>query len=176
MRGADKLLEPVSDRPLLRRQAEEALATGHPVLVTLRPQDTARRAALQGLPVTLLPIPDAATGLSASLRAASRLVGGALMIFPCDMPEIDRQDLALVIAAFKAAPGQCHRGASAKGQPGHPVIIPADLVPELHSLTGDAGARSLLARHGAILTSLPGQHALLDLDTPEDWANWRKPS
>lgn len=172
MRGADKLLEPVQGRPLLRRQAEQALATGHPVLVSLRPQDRARRNALTGLPVTILEVPDAATGLSASLRAAARTVQTALLVLPGDMPDLTTADLAQVIAAFAQAPDQCHRGASGD-RPGHPVIFPARLLPEFAGLTGDEGARAILARHGAKLVPLPQAHALTDLDTPEDWANWR---
>lgn len=176
MRGADKLLEPVSGRPLLRRQVDEALATGLPVLVTLRPEDAARRAVLQGTPATLLAVPDAATGLSASLRAAARHVSGPLLVLPGDMPDLDRNDLAQVITAFTKAPDTCHRGASDRGQPGHPVIFPAALVPELLHLTGDEGARSLLAQQTVILVPLPGTHALTDLDTPEDWQSWRATS
>ncbi len=172
MRGADKLLEPVEGRPLLRRQAEQALATGHTVLVSLRPEDHARRAALSDLPVTILEVPDAATGMSASLRAGAKAVKGALMVLPGDMPELTTADLAQVIAAFALAPDHCHRGASGD-RPGHPVIFPSQLLPKLRSLTGDEGARAVLVRHGARLVPLPQAHALTDLDTPEDWANWR---
>lgn len=172
MRGADKLLLPVAGQPLLRRQALAALATGHPVIVTLRPTDTARRVALTGLPLTLLEIPDAATGLAASLRAAATCVTTALMILPADMPDLDSLDLEQVIAAFARAPTRIHRGASVQGQPGHPVILPVTLVPGLTTLAGDVGARGLVEIHGAIAVPLPGQHALTDLDTPEDWAAW----
>ena len=172
MRGGDKLLEPVAGQPLLRRQAEIALVTGHPVLITLRPGDTARRAALDQLDVTLLEVPDAATGMSASLRAAAHRVTTALMILPGDMPGLTTADLTRLIAAFRQTPDTCHRGAS-NGKPGHPVILPARLLPALTQLVGDDGARSLVAAEGATLVDLPGNHALTDLDTPEDWTRWR---
>ena len=154
MRGADKLVLPVAGQPLLRRQALTALTTPCPVLVTLRPDDPARRATLQGLPVTCLVVPDAATGLSASFRAAARQIDTALMILPGDMPELDAADLARMILAFQARPDLCYRGASADGQPGHPVILPRHLLPELAQLTGDEGARGVLARHGVALVPL----------------------
>jgi len=67
MRGADKLMEPVEGVPLLLRQARVALATGAPVIVTLPPDRPARNAALAGLDLMTVPVPDAAQGLSADL-------------------------------------------------------------------------------------------------------------
>jgi molybdenum cofactor cytidylyltransferase len=172
MRGADKLLLPIAGQPLLRHQALTALTTTCPVVVTLRPTDNARRAVLDDLPLSVIDVPDAATGLAASFRAAARLLDTALMILPADMPEIDAADLARMIAAFRARPETCHRATSANGQPGHPVILPRHLLPEIAALTGDSGARGVLAKHGAQLVPLPANHALTDLDTPEDWARW----
>ena len=98
-----------------------------------------------------------------------------LMILPGDMPELTHDDLATLIAAFDTAPEKIHRGAAADGRPGHPVLVPRDLIPELSGLTGDEGAKSLLARHRQRirLHALPGEHAITDLDTPEEWAAWR---
>ena len=174
MRGRDKLLELVEGQPLLRRQAAIALTLTPHVIITLREPDPARRAALQGLSVTVLAVKDAATGMSASLRATAAILKTAVMILPADMPDLGAADLAFLIAAFDQTPDQILRG-SAGARPGHPVILPAALLPELTGLTGDQGARSILARHVANirLIALPGQNALTDLDTPEDWATWR---
>ncbi len=174
MRGRDKLLELVESQPLLRRQAAIALSQTPNVIVTLRDPDPARRAAVQGLPLTILPIPDAATGMSASIRAAASVTRTALMILPADMPDIGADDLARLIAAAGHTPAMILR-CSAGDTPGHPVILPAALLPELAELTGDHGAHSILARHAALirLIALPDHHALTDLDTPEDWAKWR---
>ena len=171
MQGRDKLMELVAGQPLLRRQALIALPLA-PVIVTVRPDDP-RAAALHGLTLAVMEVPDAATGLAASLRAAAKTTTTALMILPADMPDLTEVDLASVIAAFLQAPDTIHRGASASGTPGHPVILPARYLPDIAQLSGDEGARSLVARHGAILVPLPGIHATTDLDTPEDWAKWR---
>lgn len=170
MRGQDKLLQDVSGEAVLRRQARIALDLA-PVTVTLRDPDPQRRAALAGLAVTILPVPDAALGMSASFRAVAG-TPGALMILPADMPDLTADDLASMIAAFRADPDHILRG-SAQGRPGHPVIWPRALVPQFAGLTGDEGARALLRQHPVRLHPLPGTHALTDLDTPEDWAAWR---
>ncbi|TMV59202.1 nucleotidyltransferase family protein, partial [Thioclava sp. BHET1] len=107
MRGADKLLEPVGGTPLLRRQAQLALATGQPVLVTLPVPEGARGAALAGLDLTRLPVPDAAEGMAASLRTriAARPAGAAgVLILLADMPEIEVEDLRHLLETFAADP------------------------------------------------------------------------
>ena len=68
MRGRDKLTETVDGLPLLRRQALRAIDTGAHVAVTLPDPDHPRTAALQGLPVQVIEVPDSDLGMSASIR------------------------------------------------------------------------------------------------------------
>lgn len=174
MRGGDKLLEQVAGEPQLRRIARRALASGCPVRVVLPPDRPMRAAALQGLDLDQKTASDSAEGMAASLRAGAAGWHGALMILPADMPEIDTQMIMQMVDLHQENQAGILRGASL-GRPGHPVILPADLVPELAQLSGDEGARSLIARHRnrLQLVDLPGAAALTDLDTPEDWAAWR---
>ena len=177
MRGGDKLLELVGTEPMLRRQAGIALAVCPDVIVTLRPDDPDRRTALSGLNVTILPIADAATGMAASIRAGALAVKNtALMILPADMPDLAPADLRLLIDAFDQSPDQIIRATSHDGTPGHPVIFPTDCRGDLALVTGDQGARAVLLAHNhrVRLIALPDQNATTDLDTPEDWAAWRK--
>ena len=179
MRGADKLLEPVAGEALLHRQARLALATGATVLVTLPPAPGLRARALDGLAVTRVPVPDPGEGMAASIRAGLAAVpdgAAGLMILLADLPELEAQDLTALITAFRGNPARpILRATSATGAPGHPVIFPADLFAELAQVTGDAGARSVVARHRDRLRdlALPGDRAVTDLDTPEAWAAWR---
>ena len=177
MRGEDKLLRAIDGTPLLRRTAQAALAAHPAVLITLRPHDTARQSALYNLPLKTLVIADAATGLSASLRwAAAAALGTHLLILPADMPDLTTDDLRQMIGAAAQTPDAIVRATGADGTPGHPVIFPPDLLPDFASLTGDEGARALLQAHKSRIRSitLPGQHALTDLDTPEAWQAWSK--
>lgn len=179
MRGADKLLQDVGGQSLLRRQALAALATGAPVLVALRPGDADRAAVLEGLDVRQVQVADADAGMSASIRAGVRAAAAdasieGVAILPADMPELDRADLSAVIRVFGDAGGtRILRGAGADGTPGHPVIFPRRLFADLAALKGDTGARAILRAEPALPCRLPDRHALTDLDTPEDWAEWR---
>lgn len=174
MRGRDKLVEPVDGVPLLRRQAAAALATGVPVIVALSPQGAARRAVLAGLSVAPVVVADAESGMGHSLAAAARAAPpeADLLVVLADMPDIGRDEMATLLAARADHPGRVLRGADEDGRPGHPVLFPARLGPELRRLTGDEGARSLIRPEEAVLVPLPDRTALTDLDTPEAWADW----
>ncbi|MDQ2088823.1 nucleotidyltransferase family protein [Marimonas arenosa] len=182
MRGRDKLLEDIDGEPALVRQVRRALATGARVYVPLSQEHPQRAAALApiGSPALLSETIDGRDGMSVSIRAAARLAqsdnGDAavdgLMILPADMPELETDDLKAVIASFTQSPDRIHRGATADGRPGHPVIFPRRLFPALDALTGDEGARSVLTGQDVCLVALPENHALTDLDTPEEWAAW----
>jgi CTP:molybdopterin cytidylyltransferase MocA len=178
MGGRDKLLEPVAGEPLVARVARIAAATGCPVTVVLPHDRPARRAALAGLPVAVVEARDAARGMSASLRAGlATLAPGAAaaMILPADMPGLATEDLGALIAAHRADPARILRGATADGRPGHPVLFPADLLPALAAATGDTGGRAVIAANPerVRLVPLAGDRAVLDLDTPADWAAFR---
>lgn len=175
MRGGDKLLEQVDGQPQLARIAQVALATGAAVLVALAVDRPARSAAIAGLAVDAVPVPDAGTGMAASIRAgvARAQDAAGLMVLPADMPELTVDDLTAVLEGFRSAPDQIWRGTATDGRAGHPVMFPARHFAALAALQGDAGARALVQDHGARLIALPDQHAMTDLDTPEDWAAWR---
>jgi molybdenum cofactor cytidylyltransferase len=180
MRGADKLVEPLGDQPLLRRVAETAIATGAPVLVTLPPDRPARHAALDGLTLTRIEVPDAAQGMSRSLvRGVATLTSAGpedgVMILPGDMPGFTTAALSDLIDHFRAEPQLIWRGGGPGGQGGHPAIFPRALWQQLQGVSGDEGGRTVLQSHRDLvrLLPLPGQMALLDLDTPEDWVAFR---
>lgn len=178
MRGADKLLTPLHGGvPILHHVARIAISVSPHVAVTLRPDDPARQAALDGLRLERLRVAQAQEGMAASLRAgaawALRQPVSALMIALPDMPDVTQGDFRALIAGQALHPHQPLRAASHKMQPGHPVILPRALLPELLHLSGDRGAAAILSAHPPRLHALPDKRALTDLDSPEDWENWR---
>ncbi len=177
MQGQDKLLLPVDGVPCLRRIAMCAVALNGRVIIALNDSFPHRYDALSGLAVERLVIEHPQDGMSASLRqSVDKVVKDAwgVMIVPADMPELDESDLKAMQAAFQENPNRILRGASADGQPGHPVIFPRRLFGALKQINGDRGARTVLDAHSdeVILVALPAQHALIDLDTRAQWADW----
>lgn len=177
MRGADKMLEevpaPFGPRPLLEVMARRCLRAA-PTRVVIGPGQAARRALLEGLEVEVLEAPEGA-GMAASVVTGIGGLSGPVLLVLADMPEISAADLHLLLSLSRQAPEAILRAAAADGTPGHPVLFPADLLPEMADLEGDRGARDVLARHEARvhLVPLEGDRALVDLDTPEEWAAWR---
>ena len=176
MAPRDKLLEPVHDEALIRRQTRLACETACPVFVATT---KTRAKALEGLACTPVWIEDPSQGMAASLRAglaeARQINPPAVMILPADMPDFTLSALNAILNAWQEAPGKILRGQAETGQPGHPAIFPADLFDELAQMQGDQGGRAVLQAHPdrIRLYPLPGLMAITDLDTPDDWANWR---
>ena len=174
MRGGDKALEEVGGRPLLRVLADRALATGHPVAVTLPPDRPERAAALVGVNVAQILVADAADGMASSFRAVARAASGrGVLVVLADMPEIETEDMRALLDAGEATPGRIIRAASEDGGLGHPLLFPPEIVREMAHLSADEGARRILKGRQVAPCPLPGRRALIDLDTPEAWAAWR---
>jgi len=181
MRGADKLLEPVADgRPILRAAAEAARASQADAVVAVLPPGAAdRRAALAGTGVEIVEAADAAEGMAASLRAGLAAVAAradAVVVLLADMPEVGPAAIDRLIAAFDPEDGrEICRALAEDGRPGHPVLFGRRFFETLAGLTGDRGAREVLREAAEFVTDVPtpGRGAVIDLDTPEDWAAWR---
>ena len=174
MKGRDKLMEPVLGMPLLSLICRRAAQTGLPCYVTVPTLDHPRVSATGTARVVA--VPDASEGMSASIRAGVRALEEnieAVMILPCDMPELQTEDFSTLANRFRGAASPVLRATSSEGTPGHPVLFPRRCFAELSQITGDQGARILLRDQEVELIALPGQRALTDLDTPEAWARWR---
>lgn len=179
MRGADKLLEPVAGTPLLRVLAQRAHATGQPVYVALPAADHPRADVIRDLGVHLLAVPEAAEGMSGTMRGAVAQLPQtpAFMLLLGDLVAIRTEDMATVIKAHHEHPDHLiWRGATVDGKPGHPIIFDASLRPAFQTLTGDSGGDPIVRplADQTCLVPLADDRARLDLDTPEDWQNWRK--
>ena len=176
MRGRDKLLEQIDGEPLLVRTAKRALATCHPVIVTLPPRPHPRYGVMAGLPATLVDVENAAQGINASLTKGLAQVPDAegVMILLADLPDITSAHLETIFAARNAHPdAEAWRGATESGKPGHPTLIDKSLFARISALTGDQGAQPVLKEAKSVLVPLSGRAARADLDTPEEWAAWR---
>lgn len=174
MRGADKLLETVDNKPLIRLMAERCVKAGT-TRVVLGPDQTDRRDALNDLDVEIVEATDT-DGMAASIRAGiSGLKNKAIMIALADMPEITASDLHLLLGLHSQGLSPIIQAASHDGTPGQPVVFEPKYLKHLAKLRGDEGAKSILKAHGRNVALIPlkDQRATIDLDTPEDWAAWR---
>ncbi len=176
MRGRDKLLEPVEGEPLLRHCARAAAdSRAQRVIVVLRPDDADRRAALRGLGVSIMENHAWREGMASSIRAgiAACANAAAAIVALADMPEIGAPQLDALITRFDPLRPRILRACAPNGRPGNPVLFPRACFDALAALRGDSGARDLLKRLGETTDLVEITGAGTDLDTPEDWADWR---
>ncbi|WEX11666.1 molybdopterin-binding/glycosyltransferase family 2 protein [Chelativorans sp. AA-79] len=167
----NKLLATFEGKPLVRRTAEQLLAsraTG--TVAVLGHEAEAVSDALAGLDLRTVFNADFATGLASSLKAGIRALppsADAALVALADMPGIAATDLDRLVAAFLAAGGRSIVRATHGGKRGNPVILPRRLFSEVEKLEGDTGARQLVESAVDIVDVELGPAASLDVDTPE---------
>ena len=178
MAPLNKLLEPVGGEKMVRRAAATALAGGAtPVIVVTGHEAAAVADVLRGLDVTIVANPDYADGLSTSLRAGLQAlpqgIDGALILLG-DMPEIETSVLAALIAAFTGPAAIC--APVRRGRRGNPVLWGSVYFAEMMQLTGDSGAKPLMARHATHLIEIEvaTDSIFEDVDAPEDLARLKR--
>ena len=169
--GSNKLLAPSADgTPLAVAAASRLIAAVPENIAVVRPGDHVLAALLAGKGLRIVECADAEWGMGHSLAAgiAAASTADAWLITLADMPSIKISTIAGLSAQLQA--GSALVAPFHAGRRGHPVGFAAGFGAELLSLTGDAGARDLLARHASSLTRLdvddPG--ILTDVNTPAE--------
>lgn len=177
MRGRDKLMEDVGGEPLLRGLVQRATAAGLDPWVALPGPQHRRAQSLAGLPHHPLFLAGSAEGLGGTLRDGVAALPDAprFMILAADLPGLTASDLS-VMAGVEPERGGIVIATSESGAFGHPVVFDSALRSEFALLSGDEGAKRVVVENRARLRSLalPNDHATRDLDTPEDWDEWRR--
>jgi molybdenum cofactor cytidylyltransferase len=109
------------------------------------------------------------TGMGASIAAgvAARADAGGWLVLPADMPLVQPATIVAVAKALAQYPAVY---AQHRGRRGHPVGFAAELYPELAQLSGDDGARRVLARYPSNAVEVDDPGVLMDVDTEEDLA------
>lgn len=163
-----KLEEPLGSSTVLGATLRNASQTQLPLLVVT----TAARAAQVGKQVATRDIlvvsnAHAARGMGDSIAAGVAERSGATgwLVLPGDMPLIAPGSMLAVATALEHFPVAF---AQHRGRRGHPVGFSAELYSELVRLTGDDGARRVMARYPAHGVELDDPGVLLDVDTLAD--------
>jgi len=142
------------------------------VIAVVRPgaDATARALAAEGCEVVVCE--KATEGMGASLACAARAAGAAdgYLVALGDMPFVRPSTIAAVREALAA--GALLAAPYWRARRGHPVGFAGSLRAELEALTGDEGAKRVLAAHEARLVKVPvgDPGALRDIDRPSDLA------
>ena len=174
MAPRNKLLEEIGGEAMVRRVAKLALGCGaSPVIVVTGYEGKRIGEALHGLDIQIALNPSYAEGLSTSLRAGLAALptrcDGALICL-ADMPWVETSVLDALIAAFAANGPQAICVPTHRGRRGNPVLWGRFYFPEMMPLTGDSGAKPLMARHAAhvVETDVATESIFADADVASD--------
>lgn len=162
-------------RPLLEHvlAAVDASALAGGVVVLGHASRDVRRAITLPEDMQVVVNPAYASGQASSLRCGVGALAEdthAAAVLLADQPTISAAAIDAVVAAWRDGSGPVVRARYRDG-PGHPVLLARSVWPELATLTGDTGARPLLAAHPEWLAEVDVDgNAPPDVDT---WADYR---
>ena len=169
--GGDKLLAPLDDgTPLGVRSLANLAPAVDAVVAVVRPDDgaLARLLSIGGARVTVCPC--AADGMGASLAwgVRSAPVARGWIVMLADMPWVAKASIARVVLALTR--GAPFAAPSYRGVRGHPVAISARYFADLCALSGDEGAKRLLAAHAdrLELVETDDPNVVRDVDSKTD--------
>jgi molybdenum cofactor cytidylyltransferase len=171
--GRQKLLLDLAGKPVVRWTVEAVLPHVGDCVVVTGQDDAAVREALRGLPVRFAVNPRPQDGQGASIAvgaAALKPWTAAALVVLGDQPRTPPAVVPALLAA-RARSGRAIVAPSYRGTRGTPVLFAAEVFPELRALTGDTGARAVLAAHPERVDVVDIDAAMpADVDTPEDFA------
>lgn len=149
-----------------------AIASRLPVLVvtTAELAPLARQQVAARDVVIVPPLRHRGMGDSIAVGVSARADASGWLVLPADMPRVrpsTMQQVAQALGTHAVAYAQY------RGLRGHPVGFAAELYSELAALTGDDGARRLLARYPAQAVEVDDPGMLVDIDTVQDLATLR---
>ena len=173
--GTNKLLLPLAGEPLVRRACRRALAAAlQPLIVVLGHESERVRGALAGLDCHLAFNADVGGPLSGSLHRGLQDVPAdaqAAVIMLADMVNVTEQMLQALVAAAHTSSALlvCSRYAQTLAPP---VLFRRALFGELLASTGEGCGKAVMEHHRehALYLDWPAG-ALMDVDTPEEFAN-----
>jgi molybdenum cofactor cytidylyltransferase len=177
--GRPKQLLDWGGQPLVAVAAEQALAAGlAPLLVVVGAAADDVTAALGGLPVQSVPCAEYASGQSASLRAGIAALGAevaAVVVLLADQPFVTAAIVEALVTEWRAS-GAAIVAPVYRGVRGNPVLFDRAVWGELLAVTGDKGAREVIAADaGRVRTvAFDDDRPLADIDTPAEYERLRR--
>jgi molybdenum cofactor cytidylyltransferase len=173
--GRPKQLLPYRGKTLLSHVVAEALAASlNPVVVVTGAHRAEIEDSLRGQPVALAYNSDWETGMASGIVAGLRKALfvephlPAVIIAVCDQPYISAELFQLLAETYSVS-GKVLIACQYSETVGTPVLFGRRYFEELSTLSGEVGAKQLLQRYPADVTTVSFPKGDIDIDTEEDW-------
>lgn len=174
MGGTNKLLHPVRGVQMLEHTLRTIAGLGLAETIVVTGRDDVLVAQLaQRHGARPVHNPDYTNGMGTSLSVGARALGaghGGVFVHLGDVPFVSAQTWK-ALAAAAHADAVCAFDVfvpACDGRRGHPVLFRRDLIGPLSRLSGDVGARNLIAAHACREIDVTDPMIAHDIDTPAD--------
>lgn len=171
--GRQKLLLALGGKAILRWSVENLRGHVDDLVVVTGGDAEAVRRALEGVAVRFAenPHPEAGQGSSIAIGVAAVAPSTrAVIIALGDQPRLPADVVPALVEAWRRT-GKAIVAPMYKGIHGTPVLFAAEVFPELIALTGDMGARGVVAARSERVERVSFDIEMpADVDTPEDFA------
>ena len=169
--GSPKQLARVGGEMLLQKAVAKATeVSGHAVTVVLGAYAEQLTQLLRHSPASVEINRHWQEGLASSLRLGIQRLPGScegVLVTLADQVAVTTFDLQRLASAWRRQPDWLI-AASYDSHTGVPAVFPSWCFADFAGLRGDAGARSILARHADRCLRVPMPNAAVDIDRPED--------
>jgi molybdenum cofactor cytidylyltransferase len=169
----NKLLAEIEGKEMLRHTAETALKSKASGVFGVTGHDREKVEALfNDLDIPSFHNPDYAEGLSGSLKTGFRALAekyDGILVCLGDMPLVSADLFNTLIDAFDVEEGRAIIVPTFKGKRGNPVLIASQYKNDILTLTGDIGAKPLIAENESHVFNVEANQDSIftDVDTPD---------
>ena len=143
----------------------------HPITVVLgsRAEEISAVLDLSGIEMLLNPRwqDGMSTSIICGLNSLPEDIDGSF-IFLADQPFITKELIRAIISKFDKTDSEIV-APRVNGQQCNPVLFRRSFFPELLTISGDRGAKSLISQHKVAWVDWPDERLLLDIDSIEDY-------
>lgn len=170
--GENKLLFPIDGKPMFLwglEMLEDVVKTQEDcrLVVVSRYEQIRREADRRGIPA--VDSPESERGISYSIRAGLAALTDIqeddfVLFVVADQPYLTKNTMCRLLACAKT--GAETARVCFKQRPGNPTLFSAKFIPELLSLQGDSGGKSILQQHACVWVEADSEKELEDIDTP----------
>jgi len=168
--GTDnKLLADIGGKPMVSHVIDNVIQSGaDPIIVVTGHEAENIQTTLANQSLEFVENPNYAKGLSTSLKVGIETLGDdvdACFICLGDMPLVTAKTLKALMAAFAPTQAKTICVPVHENQQGNPILWGREHFPDLLKLSGDQGAKSLLADNAAAIAKVEaGPEVLRDAD------------
>lgn len=172
--GQNKMLFEIDGEAVIRHTVDRVSRAGLGDIVLVSGEDAVDiEKACQNTNVRYIENRTPWAGMGTSLAAGANALSGdmeAFLVVLGDMPYLKSETIVQLVEAFDPQSGNDISVPFFDGRRGHPVLFAQKYLNQLRALTGDQGAKAILAAHPERIQAVTVDDAgtLVDIDTPDD--------